>query len=880
MALDDSTGGSGYEAAPATRMLAAACIFCNRPLVDAESVERGCGPICQQKYQVYNASTPPDWPSFGSLVEASPEYLRERMRQPDILRLSEAGDNHAILNRLIHLAGTKWETGASDAQLVMIAVADLARALGYVSVHDKLVLRYLVGEPQDTHAPHLHGIVVVAYERRGPQWKFHLPRRIGDEFRDFARRIEAAGGWLDRTDRYSVNFPATERTWIQILNALIPTFTGTVGLLPSGEKFVVPDAPLPVPAEPGASAGAPTHQTGESGINAPPPLDAAQVPVGTRIELRDGRTMYVRWLGEKNGSWRIGFAPTMRDREWQWCGIGDVVTVVAAKKTQSEVESRIGGALPPPVADRQLPQDMFEYQKEGALWLDARGVGLLCLEQGMGKTLTSLAVTDAPALVICPAHLKVNWVREVTRWRPDLTVAAIGTGRIPTDKAKREALIVEQLKCNVVVVNYEHLIKAEKLAPFLAIQWRTLIVDEAHRLKSLRVYAKKQDDGTWQSEPSQTPKSGAAIWHLRQQCARVFLLTGTPMLKQHAELFSLLHLVAGHTPPLRTFNEYARKFCPPREMHVGGGRVVKLYDSNVAAEELHDLVYQHMFRKTKEILDLPEKSRQCIYVSLDADVAKEYRKAADDFIAWVRKQGGSAAAMRAQRAEVISRLTALRRLSAIGKAPAVGEAIIQHVVGTGRPLVVFAHHADAGHALAGFLDAFNQAGGKLGDGPELGRPLRYVVYGWGHKGQQYIDAFQDGTPADAPADQREYTDVFIGSIQACTTGLNLFRASDTYFLERDWTPLNLVQAEDRIHRIGQKNACTITYFEGAGTIDAHIAKLLVEKTRTVARVIDGVDLSEEDAQTTVMGSLFGETTEYESNPPSEPAAPPDWAEPE
>jgi SWI/SNF-related matrix-associated actin-dependent regulator 1 of chromatin subfamily A len=226
-------------------------------------------------------------------------------------------------------------------------------------------------------------------------------------------------------------------------------------------------------------------------------------------------------------------------------------------------------------------------------------------------------------------------------------------------------------------------------------------------------------------------------------------------------------------------------------------------------------------------------------------------------------------------------MTSLRRLSAIGKVPAFAESIVSHLAGTGRPLVVMVHHREAAQQLAGFLDTINQNSGKLPSGVQLEREIRYGMYGWGRSDQSVVDAFQSGYPEGAPPEQRQYLDIFIGSILACREGLNLFRASDTFFLERDWRPLICVQAEDRIHRIGQTNKCVITYFEGSGTIDAKIAKLLMDKTATAARVIDGKDLSEEQAAEEVMGALFGAATEeYASNRGGFDPEDYDWVEPD
>lgn len=879
----------GYEEAPATEMMASHCLLCGRPLVDAVSVETGIGPVCREKYG-YGADLgdPPNWEKFDELLQTAPEAVQENVASTKH-RANE--QRWKLMNQLIHLAGTRHGTGAADEMAVIASVSELAGALGYRQVQDKILNRYIVkGE-----GLRIKGILVEEYQgAQGMMWKFGFPYRLGrNVFRSLARKLDAVGAHIQRGE-WKVHFVYSEIRWMKVVNALVPELSGTVGVLPNRETFVVPDQPMDVPAEPGGeSAGAPDEQTGVDGFDELPPVEAAQLERGMQVQMRDGRTMYVKWFGQQRGGWTVGLAERMDQRGgYEFVGLGDVRTTKPTEAEKQEVEETIDAPLPEPVKERELPEALFPYQREGAIWLDAKLSGLLAFEPGLGKTLTSLSVTDPPAIIVCPAAIRVNWLREVNKWRPDLTASIIGMRRrkrgsgwvkhAPT-KAKREEYLREILQANVVIVNYEALLNKQTLDALLDRPLKTLVVDECHRMKELRIRAKRDRAGKWENVPSPRPKAAAAIWHMRQNAERVFMLTGTPMVNgRHYELFPLLHMVSPTTSPFRTFNQYCREFCPPRDMHVGRGRYVKVFTDNTASAALHDLIDgTFMLRKTKDELDLPEKSRRSIYVQLDDEVATEYQRAAQAFLEWVASKGGPEAAMRAARAEAIAKMTSLRRLSAIGKVPAFAEAIVSHLAGTGRPLVVMAHHREAAQQLAGFLDTINENSGKLPSGVQLEREIRYGVYGWGRSDQGVVDAFQSGYPEGAPPEQRQYLDIFIGSILACREGLNLFRASDTYFLERDWRPLICVQAEDRIHRIGQENKCVITYFEGSGTIDGKIAQLLMDKTATAARVIDGKDLSEEEAAEEVMGALFGAATEeYASNRGEFDPEDYDWVEPD
>jgi len=103
-----------------------------------------------------------------------------------------------------------------------------------------------------------------------------------------------------------------------------------------------------------------------------------------------------------------------------------------------------------------------------------------------------------------------------------------------------------------------------------------------------------------------------------------------------------------------------------------------------------------------------------------------------------------------------------------------------------------------------------------------------------------------------------------------------------FFIERAWRPFDLVQAEDRLHRIGQVNKVIINYFDAAGTVDVKIAKLLANKLATAAQVIDGENLSETEAQERVLGEMFGEgAEEFLANQSGDADDDlPEWADPE
>ncbi len=250
-----------------------------------------------------------------------------------------------------------------------------------------------------------------------------------------------------------------------------------------------------------------------------------------------------------------------------------------------------------------------------------------------------------------------------------------------------------------------------------------------------------------------------------------------------------------------------------------------------------------MLRRRKELLDLPPKSRQTLYVPLDDATAREYGQAFRDFVSWVRESGGPVAVLKHLAAPAVTKLTALRKLAARGKLEAATDWIVAHAEGTRRPLVVMAHHRDV---TAGLSDVLGSK--EFHDGTSV-RPFRV--------GKIVGGMSETERTADKDAFQRGELDVIVCSIQAAGVGLTLTRASEMLFVERAWKPALLVQAEDRIYRIGQKNHVTITYMDAAGTVDEWLKELLVDKQSTVAGIVDGIELDEEQAEAFVLGKVLG-----------------------
>lgn len=454
------------------------------------------------------------------------------------------------------------------------------------------------------------------------------------------------------------------------------------------------------------------------------------------------------------------------------------------------------------------------------------------------NTISALVCIEAPAVIVCPALLKVNWGREINKWLPDLSVTVLNGSGEPTDEEKR---------ADVVVVNYD--ILHSHVGWLMARPNRTLIADEAHYLKNLDVRWNKRERRHEAS--TRSPRRATAFYHLHEEIPRLIFLTGTPLLNRVKELFPLLHMLDRQT--WGSGYNFCMRYCAGHFEFLGRRQIFKC-DGRSNMDELHERINGvYMIRHTKEaeLKNLPAKTRGSVTVSLSKGYAQQYRKARNDFLAWLIEHEGEEAVGRALQAEALVKLNKLRGIAAAGKAEAAVQHIVDHFESTGRPLVVMGVHRDAFDLIRQGLDAVNaKVSEALGKGkePPIARPIRHgmVVGGQSPAARQAaIDAFQlEGT-----------LDVLLYSIPIAT-GTTLTRANDMVFIERMWRPADQLQAEDRIHRIGQEQKVFITYLDAEGTIDQKLAQLLMLKSETAAAVIDGVDLSMEESAALVMGEML------------------------
>jgi len=321
-----------------------------------------------------------------------------------------------------------------------------------------------------------------------------------------------------------------------------------------------------------------------------------------------------------------------------------------------------------------LGGELAPFQWAGVRYaLDARRC-FLADEQGLGKTVEALATLEAdgafPAIVVCPASLKLNWQRECAHWLPHRSVRLVeGRGVAVAPKA------------DITILNYE--IVAAHRESLGRTRPRALVIDESHYVKNPQA------------------KRTQAVRRLASSVADDGLklaLSGTPVMNHAEELVAQLRVI-GRLEEFGSGAQFARRFRGDK-----------------SEERLHWHLRRRCFvrRLKSEVLpQLPAKRQVVVPVSLSN--TKEYRLAEEDVIAWLRSQPLDLRELNAKiaatlRAERLAQLGTLQRLAARGKL-AAALTWVHDFLESGEPLVVFARHREVQEAL---IERFPEAVHLLG----------------------------------------------------------------------------------------------------------------------------------------------------------------------
>lgn len=473
-------------------------------------------------------------------------------------------------------------------------------------------------------------------------------------------------------------------------------------------------------------------------------------------------------------------------------------------------DERVPTYEPLPMPMLEVPHNLliepYDFQKEGIAYAIEHKRCIMGDEQGLGKTVEAIGVLTAagalPALVICPASLKVNWQREMKKFGG---LNAI----ILSDENQRTWQRFFEMKrqdgrpfIDVAIVNYESLkkffvakIRREGRFTLKSVDFdarkdlfRTVIIDESHKCKNVQTQQSKFVQGIAQGKEY------------------ILELTGTPVVNNNEDLIQQLRIL-GRLEDFGGYAKFMARYCSGmnKSSHI---------------KELNYYLRKYCFfrRQKKDVLtQLPAKTRS--YLITEIDNMKEYRDAERDVIKYLRdyQDADDEKVQRTIRGAVMVKMGILKQISSRGKVEGAKD-IIHNIVDGGEKLIVFCFLKEVVQALK---QEFRDAVTVTGDDSTSQK-------------QFAVDKFQTD----------EKCRLIILNYRSGGTGLTLTAASNVLFVEQPWTAADCVQAEDRAHRNGQKNAVNCVYLLGQDTIDEYLYNLIQTK-KTIA---EGVTGSEDDTQ--------------------------------
>ncbi|WP_367131636.1 DEAD/DEAH box helicase [Saccharothrix sp. HUAS TT1] len=458
-----------------------------------------------------------------------------------------------------------------------------------------------------------------------------------------------------------------------------------------------------------------------------------------------------------------------------------------------EVEHHLEPVARPP----GLVAELRPYQQRGLAWLaflDRLGLGA-CLadDMGLGKTVQLLALEAhnrahgkrLPTLLVCPMSVVGNWQREAARFTPNLEVRVHhGAGRVlDTD-------------CDLVITTYA--VVARDAGELSGIAWDRVVLDEAQNVKN---------SATRQSRVVRALPA-------RHRVA----LTGTPVENRLAELWSIMDFV--NPGVLGTINTFRARFAVPIERH---------HDED-AAVRLRRITGPFVLRRLKTdpriITDLPDKIEVTQLCTLTAEQATLYQAVLDDMLAKIDEAEGVK-----RKGLVLATTTRLKQVcnhpaQLLGDGSRVAgrsgklarlEEVLEEALADGDKALCFTQFTAFGSLVVPHLAA------------RFDTEVLYLHGGTTKRQRdEMVRRFQErGGPS-----------IFVLSLKAGGTGLNLTAANHVIHLDRWWNPAVEDQATDRAFRIGQRDHVQVRKFVCVGTVEERIDRMIEEK-RGLAHLVVG-----------------------------------------
>ena len=404
---------------------------------------------------------------------------------------------------------------------------------------------------------------------------------------------------------------------------------------------------------------------------------------------------------------------------------------------------------------------------------------------------SSLECEAERILIVCPASLKINWMREVQNFCEDVSIIK---GK-HWDPSKYTIINYDILKNFHTIEErgkkYEEWELRREIVEFNP---DLIILDEAHFIKNHKsIRGKILKDLSKRFTPE-----------------RIWLLTGTPIANRPMDYYNLLSII--DSPVARNWVHYARTYCEGMRFKKGG-RYIWVTKGASNLQELNDKTKRTILRRKKEeVLDLPDKLITPVYVELQN--VDGYKNVWNEYLAQ-RKIDGK----KGNPARDLVEMTLLRTFIAMETVPYTIEKT-EEALELDKKCIIFCNFNDE-------MDAFIR---------HFGEKAVCVRGGMSEKQKQSaVDRFQEDDKCM----------VFIGQIKAAGVGLTLTAAEIVIMNSLGWVPGNHEQAEDRAYRIGQNKSVNIYYMLIDDTIDTLVWNILNEKKKVIGTIMGENDIINE-----------------------------------
>jgi SWI/SNF-related matrix-associated actin-dependent regulator 1 of chromatin subfamily A len=421
----------------------------------------------------------------------------------------------------------------------------------------------------------------------------------------------------------------------------------------------------------------------------------------------------------------------------------------------------------------------MEHQKEAIEKLVKNKKFILADDMGLGKTTsTIIAALETGAkkvLIVCPASLKINWQREIANYS-DRTVY-IAEGKKFSDEH------------DFVIVNYDilknfHDTKEKDKSEIMRINFDLVIMDEAHMISNPQAQRTKIAND------------------IASKSNRVWLLSGTPMTSRPMNYYNLLNLV--DSPVAMNWMAYAKRYCNGFQFSVGKRKVWNVTGAS-NLDELRERTSTHILRRLKEdVLDLPEKIITPVYLRLKS---KDYEELMGEYFNWYDQNPEESSSLTIQ----FSKLMKVRKVIAQEKVNNTIE-LAENIIEQGKKVIIFTN----------FTDTLNQ------------------IYNHFGKSAVYLDGSCSKFHRQNAVDEFQTNDkikVFVGNLKAAGVGITLTSAEAVIMNDLSFVPAEHSQAEDRSHRIGQKNSTSVYYPLFENSIEGAIYDILNRKKKIISTVM-------------------------------------------